>query len=98
MSQSCLRLRMTEGRPFDWMNQAACLGANPELFFPDRGENLDAEEARQICRGCSFREDCLEYALANHERFGVWGGMSERDRRRLRRRRILQARPAASTE
>jgi WhiB family transcriptional regulator, redox-sensing transcriptional regulator len=64
---------------------ANCTGVDPELFFPLRGEST--APAKAACRGCVVREECLEYALANGEKFGIWGGMSERERRRLRRDR-----------
>ena len=76
-----------------WQEQANCLGVDPDLFFPERGAST--REAKEVCRGCLVREDCREYALNNGERCGIWGGMSERDRRRLRRQRSL-ARGAAS--
>ncbi len=66
-----------------WMEQARCLDADPEAFFPEKGGST--REAKRICSACEVREECLEYALANDERFGIWGGMSERERRRLRR-------------
>ena len=53
------------------------------------------KEAKEVCRGCVVREDCLEYALSHGEKFGIWGGMSERERRRLRRQRALARRAAA---
>ncbi|MDQ4130171.1 MAG: WhiB family transcriptional regulator [Actinomycetota bacterium] len=65
------------------MEQARCLDADPEAFFPEKGGST--REAKRICSACEVREECLEYALANDERFGIWGGMSERERRRLRR-------------
>src|SRR5688572_25701205 len=77
-----------------WQDYANCLGVDPDLFFPERGAST--REAKEVCRGCVVREDCLEYALVNGEKFGIWGGMSERERRRLRRQRAL-ARRAAST-
>ena len=59
-------------------------------------------EAKEVCRGCVVREDCLEYALANGEKFGIWGGLSERERRKIRRRRALERRggvvPASGRE
>lgn len=66
---------------------AHCLVADPEAFFPDKGENNDP--AKRICRGCDIRDECLEWALTNPDlaAYGVWGGMSERQRRRLRMRR-----------
>lgn len=70
-----------------WMRQANCMGVDPDLFFPDRGSST--REAKEVCRGCVVREECLDYALAHVEKFGIWGGLSERERRRLRRRRSL---------
>ena len=66
-----------------WMIDAKCLDADPEAFFPEKGGST--REAKRICGACAVREQCLEYALANDERFGIWGGMSERERRRLKR-------------
>ena len=71
-----------------WQSRANCMGVDPELFFPERGSST--REAKEVCRGCVVLEDCLEYALANSEKFGIWGGMSERERRRVRRMRQLQ--------
>ena len=70
-----------------WQNLANCLGVDPDLFFPERGAST--KEAKAVCRACVVREDCLEYALENSEKFGIWGGLSERERRRLRRARAL---------
>jgi WhiB family redox-sensing transcriptional regulator len=73
-----------------WQRNANCMGVDPDLFFPERGAST--REAKEVCRGCVVQEDCLEYALANGEKFGIWGGMSERERRRIRRRRAMQRR------
>jgi WhiB family transcriptional regulator, redox-sensing transcriptional regulator len=73
-----------------WQDEANCLGVDPDLFFPERGAST--REAKEVCRGCVVRLDCLEYALTNGEKFGIWGGLSERERRRLRRQRALAAR------
>ncbi len=70
-----------------------CMGVDPDLFFPERGAST--REAKEVCRGCVVREECLEYALDNGEKFGIWGGMSERERRRLRRVRALERRSQA---
>lgn len=78
-----------------WHDFANCLGVDPDLFFPERGAST--KEAKEVCRGCVVRDDCLEYALQNGEKFGIWGGMSERERRRIRRQRAL-ARAALATE
>ncbi len=77
-----------------WQARANCMGVDPDLFFPERGAST--REAKEVCRGCVVREDCLEYALANGEKFGIWGGLSERERRRLRRLRTLERRAQAS--
>ena len=66
-----------------WMIDAKCLDADPEAFFPEKGGST--REAKRICSACPVRNECLEYALDNDERFGIWGGMSERERRRLKR-------------
>lgn len=70
-----------------WQDASNCLGVDPDLFFPERGAST--REAKEVCRGCIVREDCLEFALQNGEKFGIWGGMSERERRRIRRQRAL---------
>lgn len=70
-----------------WKEYANCLGVDPDLFFPERGAST--REAKEVCRGCVVREDCLEFALVNGEKFGIWGGMSERERRRIRRQRAV---------
>ncbi|PZA19167.1 WhiB family transcriptional regulator [Modestobacter versicolor] len=67
-----------------WQERALCAETDPEAFFPEKGGST--REAKKICTGCEVRSECLEYALANDERFGIWGGLSERERRRLRRR------------
>ena len=77
-----------------WQERANCLGVDPDLFFPERGAST--REAKGVCGGCEVRLDCLEYALCNGEKFGIWGGLSERERRRLRRQRALARRAAAS--
>ena len=76
-----------------WQEFANCLGVDPDLFFPERGAST--REAKEVCRGCVVRPDCLEFALANGEKFGIWGGMSERERRRIRRQRALERQQAA---
>lgn len=67
----------------DWMLEARCLDADPEAFFPEKGGST--REAKRICAACPVRDECLEFALANDERFGIWGGLSERERRRAKR-------------
>ncbi len=70
-----------------WQLYANCLGVDPDLFFPERGAST--KEAKSVCKACVVREDCLEYALENSEKFGIWGGLSERERRKLRRARAM---------
>ena len=69
-----------------WQEQALCAETDPEAFFPEKGGST--REAKKICTGCEVKAQCLEYALSNDERFGIWGGLSERERRRLRRRAV----------
>ena len=78
-----------------WQERANCLGVDPDLFFPERGAST--REAKSVCSNCEVRVDCLEYALVNGEKFGIWGGLSERERRRLRRQRALARRASAAT-
>jgi WhiB family redox-sensing transcriptional regulator len=79
----------------DWQEWANCRGVDPELFFPERGEST--REAKEVCRGCAVRQDCLEYALGVPEKFGRWGGLSELERRRIRRQRAKATRPKQET-
>ena len=76
----------TEGDVQSWQEQALCAETDPEAFFPEKGGST--REAKKICTGCEVKAQCLEFALANDERFGIWGGLSERERRRLRRRAV----------
>jgi len=68
----------------DWQDRALCAQTDPEAFFPEKGGST--REAKRICGTCEVRSECLDYALHNDERFGIWGGLSERERRRLKRR------------
>ncbi len=65
-----------------WYDRAACRGEPTDLWFPERGESL--EIARRICRSCPVAKACLEYAFAGNERIGMYGGWSERERRKVR--------------
>ncbi|MDQ0691938.1 hypothetical protein QF047_002898 [Arthrobacter sp. W4I7] len=69
-----------------WQTDALCAQTDPEAFFPEKGGST--RDAKKVCGACNVRSQCLEYALANDERFGIWGGLSERERRRLRKRAI----------
>ncbi|MGF1661850.1 MAG: WhiB family transcriptional regulator [Kineosporiaceae bacterium] len=67
-----------------WKDRALCAETDPEAFFPEKGGST--REAKRVCSVCEVRAECLEFALANDERFGIWGGLSERERRRLKKR------------
>jgi WhiB family transcriptional regulator, redox-sensing transcriptional regulator len=69
-----------------WQADALCAQTDPEAFFPEKGGST--RDAKKVCGACTVRAQCLEYALANDERFGIWGGLSERERRRLRKRAL----------
>lgn len=71
-----------------WVDQAACQDHDPALFFPPRGG--DTRQALAVCRECDVRPECLAYALEAGERFGIWGGTTQRERRRLLLRRKLE--------
>ncbi|MFD8789421.1 WhiB family transcriptional regulator [Streptomyces vinaceus] len=73
----------------DWRHQAACRGEDPELFFPIGNTGpalLQIEEAKAVCRRCPVMEHCLQWALDANEHSGVWGGLSEDERRAMKRR------------
>jgi len=72
--------------PLAWQERAICSQTDPEAFFPEKGGST--REAKKICVGCPVRHECLEYALTHEERFGIWGGFSERERRRIARTRV----------
>jgi WhiB family redox-sensing transcriptional regulator len=68
-----------------WRDDAICSSTDPEAFYPDKGNS--SRDAKTICALCPVQPDCLDYALRRDERFGVWGGLSERERRSLKRQR-----------
>ena len=65
-----------------WRDAALCAETDPEAFFPEKGGST--REAKRVCRSCEVRSECLEYALKHDENFGIWGGLSERQRHRLK--------------
>jgi len=69
----------------DWYKDANCVGTDQDEFFPERGSSTVI--AKAICKECKVREECLEFAVVRKERFGIWGGKSERERRAIRRER-----------
>jgi WhiB family redox-sensing transcriptional regulator len=69
-----------------WQERALCAQTDPEAFFPEKGGST--REAKRVCLSCEVRVECLDYALANDERFGIWGGLSERERRRVKKRAV----------
>ncbi len=69
-----------------WQERALCAQTDPEAFFPEKGGST--REAKKVCLTCEVRSDCLEAALFNDERFGIWGGLSERERRKLKKRAV----------
>ena len=73
-----------DDNPLSWQTDALCAQTDPEAFFPEKGGST--RDAKKICSSCEVRTQCLEYALENDERLGIWGGLSERERRKLRKR------------
>lgn len=77
----------------EWMDRGACVGLDPKLFFPPRGDSDGVNNAKAVCRGCRVRLQCLDYALSFSalQDFGIWGGRSEAERVRIRKQRRLSA-------
>ncbi|MCC7078652.1 MAG: WhiB family transcriptional regulator [Acidimicrobiia bacterium] len=78
----------------EWRRLARCRDRDPDVFFPGRG--MSTAPAKAICASCPVRAECLEYALENREKYGIWGGKSERERRQLRRLRTQRQRRPSS--
>lgn len=80
---------------YSWRDQALCRDTDPELFFPIGTTGMalvQIERAKQVCGECEARDDCLDFALSTNQDSGVWGGLSEEERRVIRRRRAARAR------
>ena len=75
---------VSDEETLSWQERSLCAQTDPEAFFPEKGGST--REAKKVCQTCDVRQDCLEYALMNDERFGIWGGLSERERRKLKKR------------
>jgi WhiB family redox-sensing transcriptional regulator len=95
-----MRIRWFQGDPADreFMKRGACLGSNPGVFHPDEEERrftARVEEAKAICDMCPVKQECFEYAIKYKERQGVWGGTSERDRRKIFRAQSRRRRSQA---
>jgi WhiB family transcriptional regulator, redox-sensing transcriptional regulator len=75
----------------DWQTAAACRGLSTDLFFSERGDNREIAHAKAVCAKCRVREDCLEFAIASGERLGIWGGLSPKQRQKIRRRQRMEA-------
>ena len=79
-----LDLPLEDAEELTWQERALCAQTDPEAFFPEKGGST--REAKRVCLTCEVRAECLEYALGHDERFGIWGGLSERERRKLKKR------------
>ena len=75
-----------DARILGWQESSLCAQTDYDAFFPEKGGTT--RDAKKVCKSCPVRLECLEYALANDERFGIWGGLSERERRRLKKRAV----------
>ena len=78
---SAVELRITTTKSTDWREKSLCAQTDPEAFHPEKGGST--REAKRVCQSCDVREECLQWALDNNERYGIWGGLSERERRKL---------------
>lgn len=72
------------GAEWNWRSQALCAQTDPELWFPEKGGTV--RDAKLICKMCPVRERCLEFALEQNELYGIYGGLTVTERRRLRRK------------
>ncbi len=90
MFTDLLELLRAHDHDMAWQDFANCRGADPDLFFPERGAST--RTAKQICRECTVRDECLEFAIVSSEKFGIWGALSERERRKIRKERQIAAR------
>ncbi|MXZ67494.1 MAG: WhiB family transcriptional regulator [Acidimicrobiia bacterium] len=77
-----------------WRDQAACRTTDPGVFFPDPGDVVGVERARQVCDGCPVATECLSYAVGTNQTEGIWGGTTPGERRRLRQRWLKELREA----
>ena len=78
------KLLLGDPDELSWQERALCAQTDPESFFPEKGGAT--RDATRVCMTCEVRAECLEYALRHDERFGIWGGLSERERRKLKKR------------
>lgn len=83
-------------REMPWQAKALCAQTDPEAFFPEKGGST--REAKKVCLSCEVRDKCLHYALDNDERFGIWGGLSERERRKYKKNGGVMAEPRPTIE
>ncbi len=78
--------------PQPWTQEALCAETDPDLFFPEKNSGNTAQRAKEVCGRCMVREDCLLYALTAGETFGIWGGTTESERRKMRKASGVTAR------
>lgn len=78
---------------YTWENDTLCSPLNAELFFPE--EHQSHREAKKICHACPVSQDCLDYALEANEKFGIWGGLNQTERKKLKRKSARQLGSAA---
>jgi WhiB family redox-sensing transcriptional regulator len=79
--ESLLNFLTQASEELDWQERALCAEVDGDLFFPEKGGSTAV--SKRVCAACPVRSECLDYALQNEERFGIWGGLSERERRKL---------------
>ncbi|GAA3601072.1 hypothetical protein GCM10022237_39610 [Nocardioides ginsengisoli] len=82
--------------PGTWSESGLCAQTDPEAFFPEKGGST--RDAKKVCEGCPVIAECLAYALDHNERFGIWGGLSERERRKLQPQKKTPTRVAAAVK
>ncbi len=83
---STVKLHIITTQTTDWRENSLCAQTDPEAFHPEKGGST--REAKKVCMSCEVREECLHWALDNNERYGIWGGLSERERRKLHKKAV----------
>jgi WhiB family redox-sensing transcriptional regulator len=90
-ARGCAAVVLMSTRELAWRDLGACKGLEPAIFYPDPEDDTEAEVAKVVCADCRVRTTCLEFALVHREKEGVWGGATERERRRIIRQRRRSA-------
>jgi len=76
---------LTDANAPAWLDRGICAQIGGDMWFPDKGDRQDVAACKKVCAGCPVRRQCLDWALETCEMFGIWGGLTSMERRKLRR-------------